>query len=155
MPYVKYDKGSIGNVLHFLYEICGLNVAEHATMGPNKGEIFLQGELFATYVLDKEGFPDFEFVDEASKRHFGNKEWYPYKRNKAIEEWKKHFKMDKLTLSKKIADAVVQELTIVMLPHLNDMLSWEEKQKLNEQFNKVIDKVIFQDKLDKEIKETK
>jgi hypothetical protein len=120
-----------------------------------KKEIHYNGKLFATFKFDAEGFPEFEFVPlgphDIGPRMHGAAEWYNHKRTQAIETWKKYYKPGKLTLSQKIADAVVQELTVVMLPHLKDMLSWEEKVKLNEQFKNVIDRVTFRDKLDKEI----
>lgn len=59
-PYSGYEGDSLGRKLHYLYNICGLSIAEHVYLGD--GQVKYGTELIATYHYDQ-GFPFFTFVE--------------------------------------------------------------------------------------------
>jgi hypothetical protein len=70
-PYSCYHGKSIGRILHWIYNICGLNNAELVTVGD--GEIKLGNELFATYVWERPcgvDVPRFVFTDKSVSKHY-------------------------------------------------------------------------------------
>lgn len=85
--YSSYDKGSLGNILHFLYYICGLHVAKHAMIDFQKKQINFRGDPFASLSFDDEGFPVFSFIEKEDKKTYDD-EWHKVKRDEAIKEWK-------------------------------------------------------------------
>lgn len=65
--YSQYEGQSVGRVLHYLYHICGLMIAENCTVSSDKVEI--HGDLVAT--IDwSEGYPRFHFDNPATQGYF-------------------------------------------------------------------------------------
>ena len=63
----RYRGRCIGMVLHFLYHYCGFNVAEYATVGDGKVELY--SEQFATFAWSTRfglsDVPEFRFLTDA------------------------------------------------------------------------------------------
>jgi hypothetical protein len=59
--YTQYTGNSMGRVLHYIYNICGLMYAENVIFKTN-GNLDLRNQHFAKVDFSK-GFPYFEFVD--------------------------------------------------------------------------------------------
>ena len=87
-----YQKGSVGNILHFLYHVCKFDVAEHALIGAYHVEYW--GRTMATFTYDENDFPIFKFIDQEEK-YFQDRieSWrnnQDQRRLEAIEDWKQH-----------------------------------------------------------------
>lgn len=82
MFYVNYDKGSLGNILYFLNELCGQHVAGYVMIDFKNNSINLHSKHFARFTYDPEGFPLFEF----SNNIYGE-QWVNEKRERAIKDW--------------------------------------------------------------------
>jgi hypothetical protein len=98
--YSGYDKGSVGNILHFLYYVCGLQVAEHAMIDFQNKRIIYYGKPLALLSFDTEGFPVFDFVEAEDKARFED-QWHQVKRTEAIKNWKDNFNQRVLRESEK------------------------------------------------------
>lgn len=57
--WVQYQKGSVGNILHFLYHVCNYDVANECMIG--QSTVTYWGKPIATFSYNSEGFPVFAF----------------------------------------------------------------------------------------------
>lgn len=73
--YDQYEGQSVGRILHFLYEYCGLNIAEQAIVGNSKIHYPYEGHHIATFTFDEFDVPTFvfeanKFISEESVRTY-------------------------------------------------------------------------------------
>lgn len=86
MFYIGYEKKSLGNLLHFLYYVCGLDVAQHAIIDFQTSTITYRNKPFTIFSYDEEGFPVFTFLI----LDYLDPIWADVRRQEAIKVWKQH-----------------------------------------------------------------